>query len=715
MNIKTRILVFVILFEVVAYTTLQLFAGLIYKEALDDFKQSEIQAVFARSTSRIDSLIGLMEQKATDLALQGEELYLLRQSDTLSLEDINVLSRRLLEKQFASFPQAIGGGLWYEANRMDQRHRYYGPYVFKQNEQVKFTWDLSRQDYDYLNQGWYRLARDNDWGRQQSRYRPVFWTAPYRDDAGSFSLMMTVDAVMLDSDRQPLGMATVDWSLHEMTAFLDTIKVSPGSTPFLIHQQSGLILSYPLDASLIMQSAGGLNWAAPLLADNRLNQFIGLSDTVRVPGLEDIQQVFYQVTEHGFIVGSLVPIGDLRRQIEQVSRLTLFTGAAIGLAFILIMIFILRVLFSPFDEVLKTIRHSISYDKEQHVQLKQVEYDKVNEFTPIIRALNDVYLQIKTYVNEITDTNAKLRRSERQINRLNAALEQKVALRTRELESKTREVTESLEKLRQTQQQLVQNEKHAALGRLVAGVAHQINTPLGVCVTAASMLALTAREIHDKAHDGKVTRGEFEESYEKILASADLININLNRATELISSFKQVAVDNQDQNKRLFDAAEYVQNILLSLRSRTESTPHQIRLQCDGPISLYAPPGALTQILTQLIDNALYHAFNKDMQGVIDISLCREDTQLLLSVCDNGCGMEPTVREQIFAPFFTTRADKFGSGLGMHIIYNLVIQQLEGSIDCRSEPGNGTCFFIRIPLATAELQQESNQTSRNGA
>ncbi|ALS98575.1 ATP-binding protein [Lacimicrobium alkaliphilum] len=701
MNIKTRILVFVILFEVLAYSTLQLFNTLIYQQALDEFKTGEIRAVFNTTVREINSLTNLMELSVTDLAINGESLYQLRHASHLSVSDVTAVAKSILNKKFTHFTQAMGGGLWFEPYAIDSQQRYFGPYVFRdKQDKVVFTWDLNTPEYDYFNQGWYRLAAGNNWVTQQQDFRSIFWTEPYRDDAGSYSLMMTVDAVMLSEDRQPIGLATVDWSLAQVTRFLDSIRVTHNAVPFLFHRASGLILSYPPDVELVMKPTTHLPWAEPLLQKNNNNSIHQISNLVH----ED-ELIFYQTTEQGFVFGSMVPMSDFRKEIDQVSRLTLLTGSGIGLGFILLMIFILRALFSPFDQVLNTIRHSISYGNNKQVVLDQVQYDKKNEFTPIIKALNDVYFQVKTYVGEIERANARLMASQQEVKQLNAALEKKVAQRTAELETKTKEVTDSLERLRRTQQQLVENEKHASLGRLVAGVAHQINTPLGICVTAASMLENIARTVHDKAVEGKMTRGEFNQAYDKMMQSAELLSENLLRATNLINSFKQVAVDNDKQENRWFNLCEYIDNILLSIRSRIEQTEHRIQCRYQQEVRLFASPGALAQILSQLVDNALSHAFDTSTPGEITISVNKTNDKLTIAVADNGIGMTEEIRKQVFDPFFSTRNEQLGNGLGLHIVYNLVIQKLGGEITCQSEPGSGTTFTITKPLGQ---QDETN-------
>ncbi|MCC2616041.1 hypothetical protein LJ739_07295 [Aestuariibacter halophilus] len=695
---------FVLLFQLIAYACLQMFNAVEYKTALYRFKDNELRASFTNSISNIDNLVELMEQKATDIALVGEALHQMRVNDDLPIATVTSYAKNQLLRYFESFPQAIGGGLWYEPFTMDPNQRWFGPYVFREGSEVTFTWDLNTPAYDYLNQPWYRMAPDNQWGKNQTRYRPVFWTSPYRDDAATFSLMMTVDAVMLDTQGAPLGMATVDWSLDEMTRFLEDVKVSHDATPFLIHIPSERVLSYPLAESGILLSADALPWLAPLLKLEG-HQFGRLPEPIIIDAKEKPQYVFYQVTEHGFLIGTLLPSDFVQAEVDRVTWLTAAGAIAMAILFLFLMLGLFRWLFSPFDHLVSTLHGSIAYSDDDKVVLSKVHYDKNNEFRPVVDALNDIYAQIQQHVTELERSNDRLRAAQQEVQGLNLALEEKVARRTAELEQKTHQVMTSLDTLKRTQQQLVETEKHAALGRLVAGVAHQINTPLGICVTAASTLESTMDVIYQKINQGKLSRSVFQDAYDKVLQSAEMINQNLARATQLIGSFKQVAVDSDDDNKRTFDLVRYFEDMLLSLRSRTHGTPHKIVFSCKDAISLYASPAAFTQITTQLVDNALKHAFEPDHAGTMRIDLHVKGETLVMLFSDDGKGMTPSVRAQIFDPFFTTLEDKFGSGLGMHIIYNQVVHQLGGNIECDSQLGEGTRFVISLPIVKKAPQE----------
>ncbi len=267
----------------------------------------------------------------------------------------------------------------------------------------------------------------------------------------------------------------------------------------------------------------------------------------------------------------------------------------------------------------------------------------------------------------------------------------------KDLEKTNMELKISLETLEKTRDQLVQSEKMAALGELVAGVAHEINTPVGVGVTAASFLDAKTTEVKKKFASGELKRSELETYLHTVEEVSNSILINMERAAELISSFKQVAVDQSSESRRKFNLKEYINEILLSLRPRYKKTGHSIDIRCEGDIELNSYPGAFSQILNNLIMNSLVHGFQGIEKGIITADISREGKNILFVYKDNGRGMNEEEKEKVFDPFFTTRRGKGGTGLGMSIVFNLVTQTLKGSIQCESSPGSGVVFTLKFP------------------
>lgn len=283
------------------------------------------------------------------------------------------------------------------------------------------------------------------------------------------------------------------------------------------------------------------------------------------------------------------------------------------------------------------------------------------------------------------------------LRKLNDELEHRVEERTRALRLSNRELQFTLDELKQMQKQLVEAEKMAALGGLVAGIAHEINTPLGIGVTAASHLEDETRRLMQLFAENKVSRAVMDAYQSDALQSSQLILSNLRRAGQLIKSFKQVAVDQSSEQAREVHLKTYLEEILVSLGPALKKTPHTVSMKCPEDLQIYTYPGAVSQIVVNLVMNSLIHAFDGIAQGHIQIQCEGYDEEWLLLYRDNGVGMTDEIRQRVFDPFFTTKRGQGGSGLGLHVVYNLVTQLLHGSLDCVSAPGRGVEFQIQMP------------------
>lgn len=259
---------------------------------------------------------------------------------------------------------------------------------------------------------------------------------------------------------------------------------------------------------------------------------------------------------------------------------------------------------------------------------------------------------------------------------------------------------ETVTELKQTQQSLIESEKLASLGGLVAGISHEINTPVGIALTAITAFAKDLHAFTATMRSGKIRRTELDAFVASAAAATRFIELNLARTRELIGSFKTVAVDQMSEQRRWFAVCPYLDEILLSLQPRLKKTAHRVTI--DGPAELMVEsyPGALAQIVTNLVMNAVLHAFPEpERHGNIQLSVERVgDTHWTLTVVDNGVGMEPSILAHVFEPFFTTRRGQGSTGLGLSITYNLVCQRLGGEITVQGQPGGGSCFTLRMPV-----------------
>jgi signal transduction histidine kinase len=269
-------------------------------------------------------------------------------------------------------------------------------------------------------------------------------------------------------------------------------------------------------------------------------------------------------------------------------------------------------------------------------------------------------------------------------------LENRVKQRTIELE-------QSISNLKNTQEQLIQTEKMASLGRLVAGVAHEINTPIGIAITASSHLEDATNDFHALYQNESITRKALVYYVETTAASSKLLQSNLNRAADLIQGFKEVAIDQSNEEIREFKLKAYINDVLSSLRPKIARSGIQVNLNSPDDLVIKTSPGAIAQIITNLVINAITHAFEQEKGGTITINIEQKDQQINMQFKDSGCGIPTENLGKIFEPFFTTKRGQGGSGLGMHIVYNLVTQSLHGNITCSSNLGKGTCFHINFP------------------
>lgn len=283
-----------------------------------------------------------------------------------------------------------------------------------------------------------------------------------------------------------------------------------------------------------------------------------------------------------------------------------------------------------------------------------------------------------------------------------ALLMQRLKQRTQETEDSNQALQDSIAALRLYQGRLIQAEKMAALGQLVAGVAHEINTPLGIGVTAASCLDQETKALQSILQEGHLHKSDLVRYLEIALESSRLILSSLSRADVLVQSFKRVAVDQQFEEERDFHLKPYLEDILSNLLPSLRQTQHSVEIDCPDDIYLHGQPGVFYQILSNLIINSLTHAFEGIEHGHMRLEVSvLPDGQLRFYYCDDGVGMDEVVQTRVFDPFFTTKRGQGGTGLGMNIVFNLVTQQLKGNIECSSTPGHGACFDVIIPYTAA--------------
>ena len=277
-------------------------------------------------------------------------------------------------------------------------------------------------------------------------------------------------------------------------------------------------------------------------------------------------------------------------------------------------------------------------------------------------------------------------------------LERLVEERTRELAQRSADLEESLASLREAQASLVMQEKMASLGGLVAGVAHEINTPIGVALTAVTMLAARTRKIQAHYGEGKLRKADFADYLETGAETTALLQSNIERAASLVQTFKMVSADRTSEARRGFDLRDYLKGVLTSLGPVHREAGHEILLDCPDGIRIDGYPGAFAQILSNFVMNSIIHGFDEGQTGRLAVRVSEDEAGMVQLVYeDNGRGVAAEHRAQIVDPFFTTRRGAGSTGLGLHIVYNLVRARLGGDIQLEDAPAGGARFILRFP------------------
>ncbi|GAA5164017.1 sensor histidine kinase [Viridibacterium curvum] len=300
-----------------------------------------------------------------------------------------------------------------------------------------------------------------------------------------------------------------------------------------------------------------------------------------------------------------------------------------------------------------------------------------------------------------------LRAAQRKVEELNLSLERRVIERTRALADTNHELESALDRLQRTHNELVQSEKLAALGSLVAGVSHELNTPIGNSLMVSSTLRDLGREFRVQMEAG-LKRSALERFVSETEAAADILTRNLGVAGELIASFKQVAVDQTSSQRRRFSLREVVREIVLTAQPAFRKTPYVIEENIPGEIWMDSFPGPFGQVVTNLLNNTLLHAFEGRDSGKVVLEAREEAGRVVFSCTDDGIGIEAANLGKIFDPFFTTKLGKKGTGLGLNIVHNIVTGVLGGEIQVHSELGAGTCFTLVLPVL-APVKREADR------
>jgi len=275
----------------------------------------------------------------------------------------------------------------------------------------------------------------------------------------------------------------------------------------------------------------------------------------------------------------------------------------------------------------------------------------------------------------------------------------KLANQHRLLLQKNEDLNQLVDKLQSAQKELIQKEKMASLGGLVAGIAHEINTPLGICVTGVSHLAEEYKLVTKAIAEESLTQDQLMNFFDDMGEILTILTTNTQRGAELVNSFKQVAVDQSSNELRNINVKQYIDEIILSLKPTLKRLKVDIKIICQSNFTIEVNAGAVSQILSNLIFNSVRHGFVETGQGKILIECYQKKQSVVMKYADDGLGMDEDALKQLFDPFYTTKRGEGGSGLGSHLVYNLVTSSLKGKLTVQSKPDKGLAYLIKFPLS----------------
>jgi len=523
------------------------------------------------------------------------------------------------------------------------------------NERANFYIDslgvIPEEDYDVKKRPWYDVAVNSD---------GVAFTPPYVEWSTQRVVLSSIKS--LRENDEIYGFVVVDIVLEEVPAIFERAKQGMKDISFLIdgngmyiyHQEQEKIIN-----SNISDQSDPLSQYYDEILKNR-----GELINVEYEG-KSYFLTTYKIDDRGWKVVTLI---DKNRMAAEIRKITL----------VIMSIFIIGLLISIIAVYVLVKRSTKPYEV-------LVEYGKDIANGDLSKNIPDFYLERTDEMGDISksfQTIIDTFRSE------NDTLEQKIIEKNNELEAQYSHILET--------------EKAASLGSLVAGIAHEINTPVGTSLSTSTYLERMASNLREKYDGGTLTRKDLKKHLEVELESLEILTGSLERAAAMISSFKQVAVDQSSDMRYVFDIQESIEGVILSLRHEYKRTKHEIHNDCEIGLQIDSYPGAYAQIITNLIMNSLKHGFESIEHGMIRVAAKKYGDSLLVTYEDNGKGMTEETISKMYDPFFTTNRAAGNSGLGMHIVYNIVSQKLKGTIQCESTVNEGVKFIINIPLIAQE-------------
>lgn len=655
MRFTTRILLLTLAIELVGYASLVLFNRASSEEALRGAREEHLEAIVEGGLDSINGHTRIIEHSVLSLAAEGEQ-FLRVQSENRTY-DAQPALQDYFATHFRELPEALGGGLWYEPFTFRPDLERCGLSVHRVSGEMVFTWNLNTEEYNYPKQDWYLLGLPAGWDRSVARDQSVYWTAPYVDEAGSKSLMVTADAFIYDQDGEIAGLSTVDWSLKDITAFVQDLQITERSRAFLIDPSSGKFLAE--NGSDPLRSTEDTGLASRLDLNKHSGHFSQLME-VQAGGVDS--RVYYARTDAGMIFGVLIPERDFFDSARKVSQANFTIG--VGIAFVAVAcVFTLLLLFiRGLRRVLALLRVSVKDDDVKgDVPVEPISYPANDEFQPMVAAFNEISQRIHHAHDRLRS------------------------------ESKEREALQ--DELDFTQRKLIRAQKLESVGRLAGSVAHDFNNIITVILGHAELAAL-----------GTASGDSIVQDLQEIEKAGQRAE-ELTRQILSFSSRHETTLRPLNMNALIRD----VWNMLGQLSANAASL--EMELQDELGLTLLSV-GQFDQILANLVVNS---SDSMSSRGTIKISTASvvlsesvsfsngglsQGAYVVLRVSDSGSGMPPEVKEKIFEPFFTTKPQGEGTGIGLATVAEIVLQ-LSGAIDVTSQVGEGSTFALYFPASDA--------------
>lgn len=336
----------------------------------------------------------------------------------------------------------------------------------------------------------------------------------------------------------------------------------------------------------------------------------------------------------------------------------------------------------------------IADDAKQQLRATATKLERVERQMLLTRQdYNNLTTRLLAQVQDLTA-------AKNELSELNRHLELRVIERTGDLAQANSHLTSTLEALKSTQKELIRTAQLAGLGSLVAGIAHELNTPIGTALTAATALAHEARSIKSLHAAGQLGRRAFDQHLQNSDDVTELLERNLTRAAKSISQFKEIVAGDVDEARHRFNLGDVVAGALSYLMPQILGKPYRLIQEVDPTIEMNSYSGAIYQVLTNFVSNALLHGFDGRDTGTMTLrAAALDDRSVQITFSDDGKGIAPDQLANIFEPFFTTRFGQGGSGLGLYIVYSQVRDRLGGQVEVSSVPGRGSCFTVTLPLS----------------